>query len=130
MARSLEPARFSMPAAYLRQVAEHVRTSGVDVALWLVRSGLTPETLADTAQDLPLATFQQLILDAMELTREPALGLFVGQRLEVQTHGALGYAASSSGSIASCDETLSPVLITRSGRSPASFATNSRLRRW
>ncbi len=99
MARSPEPARFSMPAAYLRQVAEHVRAAGVDVARWLARAGLAPETLADTAQDLPIATFQQLILDAMELAREPALGLFVGQRLEVQTHGALGYAASSSGSM-------------------------------
>lgn len=99
MARRLEPARFSMPAAYLRQVTDHVRGAGVDVARWLARSGLTPATLAATAQDLPLATFQRLILDAIELTREPALGLLVGQRLELQMHGALGYAASSSGSV-------------------------------
>jgi AraC-like DNA-binding protein len=88
-----------LPAAYLLQVVEQVRALGVDVDVWLLRAGLTAETLAATAGDLPLHTFERLVLDGLTLTREPALGLFVGQRLQVQTHGVLGYAAQSSGSV-------------------------------
>lgn len=82
---------------YLRQVAEQVHALGGDVEVWLARCGLTSAALDDAAADLPLVTFERLISEAMAL--EPALGLFVGQRLEVQTHGVLGYAALSSGSV-------------------------------
>jgi AraC-like DNA-binding protein len=96
---SLDAVRLSMPVPYLRQVAAQVAALGVDVELWLMRSGLSPGSLDDLAQDLAFETFQRLMLDAMTLANEPALGLLVGQRLQMQMHGSLGYAALSSGSI-------------------------------
>jgi len=105
--------QFSLPAAYLRQVAEQVRELGADVELWLARAGLTPEGLEATADELPFELFEHLIVDALSMTREPALGLFVGQRLEVQMHGVLGYAAVSSGSLREALGVLETFLRTR-----------------
>ncbi len=53
----------------------------------------------DSAYRLSAADFQQLVLDAMEATREPAFGLLVGERLLVNSHGILGYAAMNSGTL-------------------------------
>lgn len=94
----MRPAPVTMPVPYLRQVAEQVQAFGAEVASWLAPSGLTPAQL-ETLEALPFESFRQLILDALSITREPAFGLFLGQRLQVQTHGVLGYAALSSGSI-------------------------------
>ncbi|WP_394831568.1 AraC family transcriptional regulator [Pendulispora rubella] len=100
MVPSPELARFSMPVAYLRQVAAQVEALGLDVGVWLMRSGLTAAALDDLElEDLPFDLFRRLIVDAIALSEEPALGLLVGQRLQVQTHGVLGYAAQSSGSL-------------------------------
>lgn len=93
------PHSFSIPLPYLRQMAELVRTLGVDPVAWLRPVGLTPAGLERVAAAVPFAVFERLIVDAMTLTREPALGLLVGQRLQVQTHGGLGYAALSAGSV-------------------------------
>lgn len=93
------PRHFSLPAAYLQQVMAQVRELGTDVGLWLGRAGLTEQSLAQTADELPFDTFSRLVVDALELTQESALGLFVGQRLEAQMHGVLGAAALSSGSL-------------------------------
>ena len=95
--RRREQAPLAVPMPYLRQIGEQVQAMGGDVALWLARHGLTAAALDDGAAEVPFATFEKLTADAM--AREPALGLFVGQRLEVQTHGVLGYAAQSSGSV-------------------------------
>lgn len=94
-----ETARFSLPLPYLQQIAEQVRALGVDVGVWLMHSGLTIDALEDAVRDLSFETFEKLVVDAMTLTREPALGLLVGQRMRLQIHGVLGYAAASSGSI-------------------------------
>lgn len=94
-----ENTRFSLPLPYLQQVADQVRAGGVDVGVWLMHAGLTPDALEDAVRDLPFETFEKLVADAMTLTREPALGLLVGQRMRLQIHGVLGYAAASSGSI-------------------------------
>ncbi|MCO4772530.1 MAG: AraC family transcriptional regulator [Deltaproteobacteria bacterium] len=73
----------------------------MDVPLdhWLGLSGLRPEQLDDEGFLLDLPTFRSLSLDARRLSGEPALGLLVGERLGVQAHGALGYAAMNSRNI-------------------------------
>jgi len=91
-------ALLTLPGAYLRQMAEQVQALGADVDAWLVGSGLTRSQLDDPPA-LALSAFEKLTEDALRLTNEPAFGLFVGQRLQMQTHGVLGYAAVSSGSI-------------------------------
>jgi AraC-like DNA-binding protein len=84
---------------YLRQIAEQLRAMGADVPAWLARHGLTPDSLLDPRLVIDLPTFQQLVLDAVSTTQEPALGLLVGERLLVNSHGILGFAAVAASTI-------------------------------
>lgn len=90
---------FTLPVHYLRIIADQVRSLGADVGHWLARSGLREASLDDPELSVPFSTFRTLVLDALVLTREPAFGPFVGQRLQANTHGILGYAAQSSGTM-------------------------------
>lgn len=85
-----------MQVPYLRFIAEGVRAAGGDVARWLGRSGLTEDELASAPVEVDAARFAALIGDAYALTGQPALGLFVGQRLVLASHGMVGFAAMSS----------------------------------
>lgn len=89
----------SVPGYYIQQIADQVGSMGVDVDHWLSLSHLTRSQLDDPEIKVALETFRQLILDAIRITGEPALGLLVGERLLVNTHGLLGYAAMNSESI-------------------------------
>ncbi len=90
---------FSLSVIYLRQIAEQIRRVGADPHAWLARSGLEEAQLADSALQIPYSTLQCLILDAVTLTNEPALGLLVGERLVANSHGMLGYAAMNSSTL-------------------------------
>jgi len=86
----------TLAAQYLRHVADFVRSAGVDVDGWLAVHGLAESELEEAALTMSLGQFRRLLLDAIALTREPALGLFVGERLVARTHGFVGYAAMNS----------------------------------
>lgn len=88
----------TLPGYYLRQIVELVRPCPVDVERWLVHLGLAGR-LDEALVTLEEAELHQLINGAIGLTREPALGLLLGARLQAQTHGTLGYAAMSAGSL-------------------------------
>ncbi|MBV8605482.1 MAG: AraC family transcriptional regulator [Pelomonas sp.] len=83
----------AQPADYLRQMAEQLDDLGLDAGAWLARRGLSRAQLDEPGDALPLAVFGALVSDALALADEPALGLLVGQRLVVHTHGMLGFAA-------------------------------------
>jgi len=88
-ARSVD---LTQPAAYVREVAERLAEMGVDVPGWLARHGLTPGQLDDATLHMPVPVFRRLIADALQASGEPALGLLVGERLHVHTHGSVGAA--------------------------------------
>ena len=90
---------FTLPAYYLRQIANQIESTGADVAHWLEQSRLSEAQLDKAALNVPFPVFRQLILDALAITQEPALGLLLGERLLVNTHGILGYAALNSGTL-------------------------------
>lgn len=90
---------FTLPVHYIRHLAVQLRGMGVDVERWLAASGLTPAALDDAALSVPHAVFHRLVVDALAMSNEPALGLLVGQRLLASSHGILGYAAMNSGTI-------------------------------
>jgi AraC-like DNA-binding protein len=90
---------FTLSVHYLRIIADQIRGLGADVGHWLARSGLGEASLGNAELAIPFSTFRSLVLDALVLTREPAFGLFVGQLLHANTHGILGYAAQSSGTV-------------------------------
>ena len=88
--------RFSIPSAYLRAMADQVASRGADAEAWLARARVS---IDEESVELRLVDFERLILDALERTREPALALLTGQRLQVTAHGVLGYAVQSCASI-------------------------------
>ena len=85
----------TIPVEYAALIAEQVRSMGVDEQ-WLGQSGLTRAELSVPSRLLAYAPFRRFVLHAISAAREPALGLFVGERLVAGTHGAVGAAAVNS----------------------------------
>ncbi|WP_342119916.1 AraC family transcriptional regulator [Pseudoduganella sp. OTU4001] len=84
------------PVYYLRQIADQLSSCGVDITAWLARHQLKPDQLSDTSVTLPFPAYYALLEDAVAASGEPAIGLLVGARLPINTHGVLGLAAMSS----------------------------------
>jgi len=80
---------FTLPGAYLRQIAECVALAGVPLGPWLASAGLARIARAAPTHDLRLADFTILLGEALARSGNPALGLLVGARLPVSSHGAL-----------------------------------------
>ncbi|MEL4180754.1 AraC family transcriptional regulator [Roseateles sp. PN1] len=95
-----------LQSLYIRQIAEHVAAVGGDVAQWLARGGLRPAQLELDLPELPMDAFARLVEGAIAITKEPALGLLVGDRLRINTLGVLGFAAMSGGSLRQVIELL------------------------
>ncbi len=89
----------SLPSFYIRQIIDLVGQRGIQENTWLPEVGLDISELDKNTITLPWCTFRQLIVQACKLTHEPALGLLIGEKLLVNTHGILGYAAISATTI-------------------------------
>ncbi|AWI54770.1 AraC family transcriptional regulator [Aquabacterium olei] len=92
-------ADFALPVQYLRLIADLLAGMRMDVPAWLRRHGLDEVWLAQADGALPYPAFHALLSDAHASTGEPALGLLVGERLRINTHGMLGYAALNSSTL-------------------------------
>lgn len=86
------PADMSQPADYVIEIADQLSRMGIDGAHWLKSYGLSYEQLLDPQLVLPIKQFRKIVLSAMQLSIEPALGLLIGQSLLVENHGLLGMA--------------------------------------
>jgi len=93
------PPNLTLAAQYLRHIAELLRSAGVDVERWLAMHDLEEPELEDSALTLTLPLFRQLVSSGIAMAEEPALGLFVGERLVARSHGFVGYAAMNSGTL-------------------------------
>jgi len=89
----------TIPVEYVRLIAEQLRSTGASVDEWLRRSGVPEADLSEPDRLLPYPKFRRLVLDALAAAREPALGLFVGERLVASTHGMVGAAAVNSSTV-------------------------------
>jgi AraC-like DNA-binding protein len=89
----------ALPMHYVRLMADLLSGMGVPVPELLASAGLTVADLADGQRGLGFAAFAKLAHDALARTQEPALGLLVGERLRINTHGMLGYAAMNSSNL-------------------------------
>ena len=73
---------------YVRLIGEHVARSGTSVNSWLEQSGISREEFDAPGFSTNFTTFRRLTLDAIQLTREPALGLVIGEQLGVHARPA------------------------------------------
>jgi len=96
----------ALPVHYIRVIADRVRERGADVDAWLAEAGLTGASLADASLTISRERFERLVTGSLTFTDEPALGLFVGERLVASTHGILGYAAVNAGTLREAMELL------------------------
>ncbi len=104
---------FTLPVHYLRQIASQLRGMGVDVPHWLALSQLDEARLNDPTLVISYPVFEHLIRNGIELSQEPAIGLLIGQRLLVNSHGVLGYAAMNSATLRQALELVERYVVLR-----------------
>jgi len=101
-----QPMEWALSINYLRQVADQLTEMGIDVAPWLAAHDLSLVDLEQADASVPWEVVRALFLEAEAITGEPALGLMVGERLRINNHGMVGYAAMNSGSVRQVVELL------------------------
>ena len=89
----------TLPGFYVLQIFEVVAGFGIDTAEWQAQLGLSHVSEGSDSVTMPWDTFMRLVQQAEHYAGDQAVGLLVGQRLAVNTHGILGFAAMNSGSI-------------------------------
>ena len=89
----------TLPGFYVAQILDVVASFGVDTGLWASELGLEPIAEDLDSVTMPWDVFYRMVQQAEGYSGDTALGLKVGQRLAVNTHGILGFAAMNSGSI-------------------------------
>ncbi|MGE8496080.1 MAG: AraC family transcriptional regulator [Pseudomonas sp.] len=88
-----------VPVAYAVALLDLVEELGVPREQLFSGARLRPEILENPQGRLSFLDFNQLTSCALLRCDEPALGLLLGQRLNVSTHGILGYAVLSSANL-------------------------------
>lgn len=87
-----------LPAAYALEVVELAGRLGVpDDAL--LRGVVSRATLHDPAARVSLDQCAELVTRAHALTGEPALALYMGMQMRLSSHGFLGFAAMTAGTV-------------------------------
>lgn len=91
--------RPSVHPMYARLLCAELRRRGISPEQMLQGSGLAWDALHTGQAFLSLAQLQRLVAQALALSGDPVLGLTVGLSTELSTHGALGFAAVSAGTL-------------------------------
>ncbi|EKF73517.1 AraC family transcriptional regulator [Alcanivorax hongdengensis A-11-3] len=105
----------ALSVTYVRQLADQLQDMQVDVAGWLNGHGFSLQDLEHAEKLMSWELFCPLLEQALALTGEPALGLLFGQRLRVNSHGIVGYAAMNSSSVREVLQVVSRFLPLRIG---------------
>ncbi|UVE16940.1 AraC family transcriptional regulator [Pseudomonas sp. LS44] len=88
-----------VPLAYVEALLTLAGERGITRDELLAAARLRPEVLGNPNGRLSFIDFNLLVSAVMLRCDEPALGLLLGQRLNVSTHGILGYAVLSSANL-------------------------------
>ncbi|SFA61759.1 AraC family transcriptional regulator [Metapseudomonas otitidis] len=97
-----QPLTFSaelVPVAYAEALLSLAEELGVTREALFSAARVRPEVLQSPNARLSFVDFNLLATAALVQCNEPALGLVLGQRLNVSTHGILGYAVLSSANL-------------------------------
>jgi AraC-like DNA-binding protein len=89
---------YDLPGTYIREIVELAEPK---VAHDVLLRGLptTYEALTDPTTRVPLRVCEAIVARAIELTGEPALGIALGMRMKVSSHGFLGFAAMTAATV-------------------------------
>jgi AraC-like DNA-binding protein len=89
----------TVPGAYARQLLELAARWEVSSELLLADLDLTPELLASPHMRLEFPVLDEMVRRARALTGEPGLGFYMGMQLRISSHGYLGFAAMTAGTV-------------------------------
>ncbi|MBA5638734.1 AraC family transcriptional regulator [Duganella sp. LX20W] len=104
--------QFALPVQYIRQIVEQVKRSNVPLpaSFLRIRWDALP---ADEFQILDMDAFVQAIQDAIDATGDSAFGLLVGERMRINSHGMLGFAAMNCATLAEAIGVIEQYFLTR-----------------
>jgi AraC-like DNA-binding protein len=102
-----------LPVFYLNQVYQQLRLWECNVDIWLAHNGLMLEQLQDPHFQVRFDDYQRLITSAIHLSARPDLGLHVGSRIGINTHGMMGFAILNSSTLKQAVDTLKQFINTR-----------------
>jgi len=88
-----------LPAAYIRDVVDLVARWNVTPDALLAGLPISRADLAKPATRVPIAVCGELIARAHRLTNEPALAVYLGMQMRLSSHGFLGFAAMTAGTV-------------------------------
>ena len=88
-----------LPGAYINELVELAGRWNVRPAEILEGLPITPAQLADPTTRVPLRVCEAIIARAHHLTHEPALAIHVGTQMRLSSHGFLGFAAMTAGTV-------------------------------
>ena len=90
---------FDLPGAYIRDLVELTGRWNVAPDALLADLPITAAALADPTTRVPLKVCEAIIARAHALTHEPALAFHVGTQMRLSSHGFLGFAAMTAGTV-------------------------------
>jgi AraC-like DNA-binding protein len=96
---SNRPDEPSIPAVQALHLVELARRWGVTSSALLRGSDLDEKALSDPAKRLSIGPLVRLVERARALTGEPGLGMYFGLRMQVASHGYLGFAAMTASTV-------------------------------
>ncbi len=88
-----------LPGHYLYVLSECVDDFGLDQSIWLLGSGISKIDKDFIESKVDFTIFRYLALKAAKMADNPAIGLAIGKRLSIHSHGILGYAALNSATL-------------------------------
>ena len=91
-----QPEQLLFPSVYPQMLLGYVLGRGLDSERLLAGTGLSLESLQEPEGSIQQASYQRMLDNAIAGLKEPALGLCVGQQINLGAHGYVGYAAMSS----------------------------------
>lgn len=102
-----------VPAYYIAYIEESLAESGVDTVQWLRSAKADKAILENENTWIPLDQYLALINSAVALSPDPGIGLRVGSKLGIPSHGMLGFALLSCEDLAQAIDIMKKYIGTR-----------------
>ncbi|MDK2124179.1 AraC family transcriptional regulator [Parachitinimonas caeni] len=119
-----------IPASYTRLMARELKLDKDGMVRLLAGSGVRPDDLQHADATLTLAQHEVTVRNAKALSGDAGLGLIVGSALSLSSHGAAGYAATTSADLGEALRTVTRYLPLRAPYLSAQFEVTEDLAIW
>lgn len=81
-----------IPTHYIAQISDHMDERGLDSQAWLATCHLSKDMLHQPGLLIEYQQFTQLVLTAVQGCDQADIGISIGKKLSITSHGTLGFA--------------------------------------